>query len=183
MSKCNLQWEAFTSRRDARPSVPLTRQLAPFDNALREKSDTKSIDSRIYIPLDNAPAWLTARAFHGTPRAFCYSTPLGELVDGLHAKGINNLRRPPLPRGLPVNSFRIRKSQREGRLSFPRLCRRRPSSALSAPAFSLPLSCFPFSPRRFSIPRLRIRTGGESSFKMKPFWKKFTVIIRYIPLS
>lgn len=62
---------------------------------------------------------MTARAFHRTPRTFCYSTPLGGLVDGLYAKGINNVRRPPLPRGLPVNSFRIRKSQREGRLFFP----------------------------------------------------------------
>jgi hypothetical protein len=107
-----------------------TSELAPFDIAeLRgEKSDTKSIDSRIYIRLDNGLSSVSdRRAFTRSPSFLPHFPPssflLAEVaeteersVDRLQAKSINNARRFGY-----VHAFRIRKPFRERRRSclFP----------------------------------------------------------------
>lgn len=64
-----------------------------------------------------------------------------------------------------MNPFRIRKSQGEGLLFFPRVCRR-PSSALSAPASrSLFLSLH--SPRRFRRKMRDSESGRMASHRLK----------------
>lgn len=76
-----------------------------------------------------------------------------------------------------MNPFRIRKSRGEEPLFFPLECRR-PSSASLLPSSFAPSI---FRPVPSENPRFRIRTGGESSSKMKPFREKFAVLFDTAP--
>lgn len=147
-----------------------------------EKSDTKSIDSRIYIPLDNArrdwpPSFHELRSFlllrH---RGTCWRVAASKRGEDYTGKVLITSSA-----SLSVDTFRIRKSRRRGLLSFagdvdlsPRLCRGRREPVVRTPS--------PTQPNRppLSIRKIRDSESGRASHRLK--WNRAAsfVYTRYI---
>jgi len=145
MSKCNLQ-RPFIGRGDGRAFILLTKQLASFDNAPREKSDMKSIDLHIYIPLDNAPPWLTWLFTELPPELFVTRHRWGNLLTDHTRKELITFVQLPFPRGTsrgPVSQTEVAK----GRVAFL-------SMSMTVVHVSL-LFFLHLSPRRFFHRKIR----------------------------